>query len=156
QGLSVSEQFRDFTLGMIPLGGLLYFISLTVVMLYLNLVFISRRHWSGGPQGTPMWAHYLIRAGSLALILISANVLAAGANYRIDMTAEGLYSLSKATHKVLGSVKADRPVLIQAFISPEVPRELVSVRSALIGLLRQYDQQGGSAVRVRIVNTERY
>ena len=62
QGLSVSEQFRDFSLGMIPLGGILYFISLTAVFLYLNLVFISRRHWSGGPHGTPMWVHYLARA----------------------------------------------------------------------------------------------
>lgn len=156
QGLSISEQFRDFSLGMIPLGGLLYFISLTAVMLYLNLVFISKRHWSGGPHGTPMWLHYLVRACALSMILISANALAGGANFRIDMTAERLYSLSATTDKVLSAVKSDRPVVIQAFISPEVPRDLVSVRSSLIGLLRQYDQQGGSAVRVRIVNTERY
>jgi len=156
QGLSVGEQLRDFTLGMIPLGGLFYFLSLTVLFLYLNLVFISRRHWSGGPHQTPMWAHYMIRAVALAAILISANVVAAGATRRLDLTSEKLYSLSRTTKEVLVNVKSDRPVLIQAFVSPEVPRELVTVRSTLIGLLRQYDQAGGDRVRVRIKNTEKF
>lgn len=156
QGLSVSEQFRDFSLGMIPLGGLLYFLSLTVLFLYLNLVFISRRHWSGGPHQTPMWLHYLVRAGALATILISVNVVSAGATRRLDLTSEKLYSLSQTTKTIIGKLKADRPVLIQAFISPEVPRDLVSTRSSLIGLLRQYDQEGGDQVRVRIVNTEKF
>jgi ABC-2 type transport system permease protein len=156
QGLSVPEQFRDFTLGMIPLGGLLYFISLTVLFLYLNLVFISRRHWLGGPHRTPMWAHYLARAAALSVILVSLNVVSAGATIRLDLTAEKLYSLSSTTKKTIASLEPKRPVLIQAFISPEVPRDLVSVRSTLIGLLRQYDQAGGDKVRVRIVNTEKF
>ncbi len=157
QGMSVSrEQFRDFALGMIPLGGLFYFVSLTVLFLYLNLVFISRRHWSGGPHQSPMWAHYLVRAVALVAILISVNVASAGATRRLDLTSEKLYSLSRTTKEVIGGLKPDRPVLIQAFISPEVPRDLVSARSTLIGLLRQYDQEGGDRVRVRIRNTERF
>lgn len=156
QGLSVAEQFRDFSLGMIPIGGLLYFISLAALTLYLNLVLISRRHWSGGPHQTPMWAHYLARAVALGAILISLNAIAVGASRRIDLTSEKVYSLTPTTQKVLSSIKADRPVLIQAFISPEVPRDLVSTRTSLVGLLRQYDQQGGDSVRVRIVNTEKF
>jgi len=156
QGLSVGEQFRDFALGMVPLGGVLYFVSLTVLMLYLNLVFISRRHWSGGPHQSPMWAHYLTRAVALALILISINSMAVAANRRFDLTEEKLYSLTPTTQKILAGVKSERPVLVQAFISPEVPRELVSSRSTLIGLLRQFGQQGGNRVRVRIVNTEKF
>ncbi|MGE5192660.1 MAG: Gldg family protein, partial [Deltaproteobacteria bacterium] len=156
QGLSVGEQFRDFTLGMIPLGGLLYFVSLTVLFLYLNLVFISRRHWLGGPHRTPMWAHYLIRAAALAVILISVNVVSASATLRLDLTAEKLYSLSPTTKQTIANLEPNRPVLIQAFISPEVPGDLVSVRSTLIGLLRQYDQAGGNTIRVRIVNTEKF
>ena len=155
-GLSVSEQMRDFSLGMISLGSLLYFVSLTVLMLYLNLVFISRRHWSGGPHQTPMWAHYLVRAVALTSILICVNTIAVGANRRFDLTKEHLYSLTPTTRNVISSLKSDRPVLIQAFISPEVPRDLVSIRANLIGLLRQFDQVGGDRVRVRIVNTEKF
>lgn len=156
QGLSVGEQFRDFGLGMIPVGSLLYFLSLTALMLYLNLVFISRRHWSGGPHGTPMGLHFVARAVSLGLILIALNVVAANANTRIDFTSERVYSLSPTTRILLKEVKPERPVLLQAFISPEVPREHVATRSTLIGLLRQFDQVGGDAVRVRIIDTEKY
>jgi ABC-2 type transport system permease protein len=155
-GLSVSEQMRDFSLGMISLSSLLYFVSLTVLMLYLNLVFISRRHWSGGPQQSPMWLHYLVRAAALTSILICVNTIAVGANRRFDLTKERLYSVTTTTRNVLSALKSDRPVLIQAFISPEVPPELISARSNLIGLLRQFAQVGGDRVRVRIVNTEKF
>lgn len=156
QGLSVNEQLRDFNLGMVPAVGLLYFVSLTVLMLYLNLVFISRRHWSGGPQQAPMWAHYLVRAAALSIFLISVNAIAVGGNRRLDLTHEHVYSLTATTRSAISALKTDRPVLIQAFISPEVPRDLVSIRTSLIGLLRQYAQFGGDKVRVRIVNTEKY
>jgi ABC-2 type transport system permease protein len=156
QGLSVSAQFRDFGLGMIPMGGLLYFVSLTGLMLYLNLILINRRHWMGGPQRAPMGMHYLVRVLAVALVLISANAVAANATRRVDFTAGRLYSLSTTTTDVLQGLKPDHPVLIQAFISPEVPRDLVSTRTSLIGLLRQYEQVGGNNLRVRIVSTERF
>ena len=155
-GLSVSEQMRDFSLGMISLSSLLYFVSLTVLMLYLNLVFISRRHWSGGPHQSPMWVHYMVRATALTSILICLNTIAVGANRRFDLTKEHLYSVAPTTRTVLSALKTDRPVLIQAFISSEVPPELISTRSNLIGLLRQFAQVGGDRVRVRIVNTEKF
>jgi ABC-2 type transport system permease protein len=156
QGLSIAEQFRDFSLGMIPLGGLLYFLSLAVLMLYLNLVVISRRHWSGGPHQTPMWVHYLVRAGALFVVLISINAIAVAANRRLDLTQDKVYSLTPTTQKVLSTLNGDRPVLIQAFISPEVPRELVPTRTTLVGLLRQFAQKGGKGVQVRIANTEKF
>ena len=157
QALSVAEQFRDFGLGMIPWGGLLYFVSLAVFMLYLNLVMISRRHWSGGPHQTPMWAHYLVRAGALSVVLICVNAIALGAaNRRLDLTQDRVYSLTPTTQKVLSSLTPDRPVLVQAFISPDVPRDLVPTRTTLVGLLRQFSQKGGKGMQVRIVNTEKF
>lgn len=156
QGLSVAEQLKDFGLGMVPLGGLLYFVSLTAFMLYLNLVLISRRHWAGGPQRAPMGMHFLARAVSLALILISLNVVAANANTRLDATSEKVYSISSTTRQVITEIKPDTPVLIQAFISPDVPKELVATRTTLIGLLRQLDQQGGDRVRARISDTVKF
>jgi ABC-2 type transport system permease protein len=156
QGLSVQEQFRDFGLGMLPLSGILYFLSLTVFMLYLNMVLVSRRHWKGGPHGTQMGSHFLIRSVALAIGLIALNAAFARATTRLDLTSEQLYTLAPATRKVIESVPKDRPILVQAFISPEVPRELAQSRTSLVGLLRQLDQLGGDAVRVRMVSTEKY
>src|SRR5579871_5509839 len=156
QSFGLSEQLRDFGLGMIPLSGILYFVSLTVFMLYLNLVMISKRHWSGGPQGVPMGTHFAIRALCLAAILISFNVVFASFGARSDMTSEHIYTVFPTTRETLKQISKERPVFIQAFISPNVPGEYVSTRSNLIGLLRQYDQIGGNLLKVRIVPTEQY
>src|SRR5690606_29630921 len=65
--LSVGEQLRDFTLGMISLTGVMYFASLAGMMLYLNYIVIRRRHWSGDEK-TRMGLQYAIRAVSIAVI----------------------------------------------------------------------------------------
>lgn len=157
--LSVPAQFRDFGQGVVPLSGVLYFLSLTVFMLYVNLVLLNRRHWSGGPHAAEMWGHFSVRSLSLAAILIGLNVVASNFTNRVDFTSEGLFSLSRATRKVVRDMPANRPVLIQAFVSPmgsAFPKEYVQVRSNLVGLLRELDNLGGDKVRVRIIETERY
>lgn len=157
RALSLEEQFREFGLGLVPLTGVLYFVSLTAFMLYLNLVLISRRHWSGGQQ-TNMGLQFLVRTLSLAAILISVNVVsrASGAvfNLNVDMTAENLFTLSPVTRKIIDHIDAKHPVTIQAFLSPDVPRELVTHRKRLLGLLRQYDRLGGGRIEVRYVDVE--
>jgi ABC-2 type transport system permease protein len=153
--LSLQEQFRDFGLGVIPLSGVLYFVAFTVLMLYLNLVFITKRHWGAGHKlGTGL--HYSVRTVCLALILMCCTAWAGYAAMRVDATAEQLFSLSSATEAVLDEIESDRPIEIQAFLSPEVPSEYVDTRRNLVGLLRQFDQIGGGNVEVRYVNVEEF
>ncbi|NNJ25347.1 Gldg family protein [Alienimonas chondri] len=152
RSLSVPEQFRDFTLGLIPLSGCVYFLSVAAFCLYANHVVIRRRLWAGRRAG--MGWQYLVRTVSVALLLISLNVLAGRTTARADLTAENVYTLTPVTDTVLGEVKADRPVTIQAFLSPEVPRAYAAIRKQLVGLLREFDRRGGDAVTVRIVDVE--
>ena len=65
------------------LSGVLYFLSLTVFMLYVNLVLLNRRHWSGGPHAAEMWGHFSVRSLSLAAILIGLNVVASNFTNRV-------------------------------------------------------------------------
>lgn len=156
QNMGLSGQLRDFGLGMIPLGGLLYFATLAGFMFYLNLVMAAKRHWAGGERGTNMKLQFATRAIALAVTLVSVNVFFSNWNKRADVTSERLYSISSTTHGVLSELPADRTMLVQAFISPEVPREYVPARTTLLGVLKQFDQAGGKQLEVRIVNTEQF
>ena len=156
QYFSISEQLRDFGLGMASLSGVFYFLSIAIFMLYVNYIIISRRHWGGTSHGAPMWAHFLIRGAALFVLLISLNVAFASSSPRVDCTSEQIYSVYPTTRKVIQEIPRERPIFIQAFISPEVPGEYVTTRSNLIGLLRQYSRIGGSRLRVRIVDTRPY
>lgn len=154
--LSLSEQMREYSLGLIPLASLAYFVSLTAFLLYLNAVFIGKRHWSGGPQGATMWSQFLVRCLSLAVILISVNVLIVRASeafpLALDLTSEKLFTLSRTTRDLIAKIDKSRPVTIQAFITPDVPREQVMIQKRLKGLLRQYDREGGTRLDVRFVD----
>ncbi len=154
--LSLAERFREFAMGIVPLSGLVYFVSLIVFFLYLNLVFIGRRHWVKQTEGMPMEGHTATRVACLAITLISCNLLIAKASeavgMRFDMTAERLYTLSTTTTDLMKKLDKDAPITIQAFISPQVPREYVGHQTRLKGLLNQYDRMGGSLIEVRYVD----
>lgn len=151
---SIQQQFQDIALGVIPFTGILYFIGFTVVMLYLNLVLMSRRHWKSGTQGN-VAIQYCVRALCIGIV---ASTVTAWAGYstsmRIDSTSEKLFTLSPSTQKILKDLDSERPIEIQAFLSPDVPPEYEETRKRLVGLLNQFDDLGGKNLVVRYVDVE--
>lgn len=149
--MSLPRQFAPFGIGLIQAKSVLYFVSFTAFMLYLNLVLIGERHWKGGVRATNMGWQYAARGISLALILISVNVLLAGSSLTQDMTAERVFTVAPTTRTLLGKLSDKRPVTIQAFVSREVPRDYAPVKTMLLGLLAQYEQASHRNITVRIV-----
>ena len=149
----MQEQFRDLGMGIIPLNGIAYFVGFTVLMLYLNLVLMSRRHWKSDSKQS-VAGQYAVRAACLGVIVSCATAWAGYTAMRVDATSEKLFSLSPTTRQVLRSLDSERPIEIQAFLSPEVPREYVETRKRLDGLLRQFDEMGGKNLEVRYVDVQ--
>ena len=85
--LSVPAQFDDFGTGVIPLSGVLYFVSLAAGMLYLNMVLLGRRHWAGGERSRGRWVHSIIRVVALVVALASLDILVSRAGARWDASA---------------------------------------------------------------------
>jgi ABC-2 type transport system permease protein len=154
--LSVIERLRDFTLGVIPLQGVIYFVSLAALALYLNAVMIARRHWAGGQRGTSMGWQFVVRALSLAIALICVNYIVSMGNLRADMTAEKLFTPAETTRQVIANIPDDKPVTIEAYLSPveDVPQQYVAIRKKLVGLLRDLESRGGSKLQVHWVEVQ--
>lgn len=153
---TVGHHLEDFALGILPLEGAVYFIALSVFFLYLNYVVISRRHWNTGEKGNSMGWQFLARSVSLAAIVISVTSLAMGSVARFDFTEKDLFTLSPTTKRVIAEVDPQRPVQIQAYVSPRVPEEYVAVHQNLIGMLREFEHRGASKINVRMVSVEPY
>ena len=154
--LGLFSAFDDFARGVVSISGLVHFVSVTGLMLYLNVVLISRRHWPAQAGGYRMGIHHGVRTAALVAAVIGLNIILGRAGLRLDVTAEGLHSLSDETVQMLGELDPERPVFIQAFVSPEVPESYVQTRSNLVDVLKELDAVGGARVQVRIEETEMY
>ena len=152
--LAVFGHFADFSRGVISAPAVFYFVSVATLMLYVNVILLGRRHWSRPAAGIGAWLHHLIRAVALAVVLISVNTMLSRGGVRVDVTAEQLHSLSDETRKLLSQLSSDRPVFIQAYVSPETPRAYVQTRANLIGFLREIDAAGGDRVQLVVHDTE--
>ena len=152
--VGVLDSFNDFARGVVSLSGLLYFVSLTALILYFNVLLVGKRHWPRQADGYPMWLHHLVRAVALIIAIISINAVLGRTSIRMDVTAERLHSLSEATRDLLRELPTDRTVFIQAYVSPDIPEQLVQTRENLLGILNEVDSLGGSRVQVLIEDTE--
>lgn len=154
--LSVVEQFRDLSNGVITLAPLVYFVSFAVAVLYLNVILLGHRRWRTGPQAPWMRGHVIARALALILIVGGLTLLASNSRLRLDATSEQIHSLSRETKTLLRSLSPRQPVFIQAYFSPDVPRSYVEARADLVSMLREFEGAAHGSVNTRIVETVKY
>ena len=151
---SVASRFEDFSNGVISSSSVVYFTSIVVVMLYVSMVLIRRRLWEGRRAAIPQGLHYALRVLALVASAAAVTILATRFDRRVDATSERLSSLCPQTVSLLGSLNDDRPVYIDAYVSPDVPEAYVQMRVNLLNMLREMNAIAGDRVLVRIHDTD--
>ena len=154
--LSFVEQFRDLSSGVLSISAVLYFVLFTLAILYLNVALLGRRHWPTGKGATALGRHHVARGVAMVVIVASFTILTARLGGRIDATAERLHSLSDETVALIDGLDPDRPVFIQAYLSPDVPRRYLQTRNNIISVLREFNARGGGRIHARVIDTEKY
>ena len=157
---SAAEQFADFERGVISLSGISYFLMIVIVMLYLSMVLIGRRHWRGGEDGDSMWGHYFLRAFSLVVLAVGVNVLLSHVSLaRWDATKERLNSLSEKSIQLINQLRNDDDVptiKIDAYVSPQVPAEYAALKRNFISSLQELKSLGGGKIQVDVNQIENF
>ncbi|MBK5293988.1 MAG: Gldg family protein [Acidobacteriia bacterium] len=154
--LSAVEQFRELSAGIVTLSSLVYFVALGAGVLYLNIALVGRRRWPVKAGSPRLGLHYLVRSLALLAAAGALTVMASRSLWRLDATSEQVHSLSADTLKLLRGLDAKRPVFIQAYLSPEVPRSYLPVRNNISSFLREFSALGRERVNVRILETVKY
>lgn len=156
EGLSFADQFRDFASGVISFSGLLYFVTFAAAMLYLNVALLGRRHWQTGDTAPKLGRHHAVRGVAMVVAVAALTILAARLGGRLDSTAERIHSLAPSTRDLIRSLDPNKPVFIEAFLSPVVPRSYLETKNNIVSLLREFDATGGERIHARIVDAEKY
>ena len=151
---SLAEQFSDFGRGVVSLSSMAYFVGIAAVCLYIAMVLIGRRLWTGRRDGGSMGLHYVARSLGLAAAAIGAVMLFRGIDVRADLSEERISSLSADTRRLLKALDGDRPIDIKAYISPTVPEDYTQTRLNLLNMLRQFQSLGRGRLNVEVIPTE--
>ena len=156
KAFSLSERFDDFGRGVISLSGVGYYLLLTVLGLYLCMILIGKRHWSSGKNGNEKLAHYILRAICLAAIVLGASVFFMNKDKRYDATELKVSSLSDVTTGLIRGMGKDRDVVVDAYISSDVPEAYAKTKYELISLLKEFESTAkgaGVPMQVRIYDS---
>ena len=147
---SLASNFDDLGRGVISLSSLFYFALVVAVGLYISMVLIGSRHWSG--KGGPwMFLHFVVRATALILILGFGTMFFADHDViRFDATAGQVSSLSPKTKELIRNLSDDHPIVIEAFVSGDVPEAYVQTKFNLLSLLKEFDSMSGGKIEVRL------
>ncbi len=156
QNWSVAERFRDFGAGVITASGLVYFLGVAAAMLYLNMVLLGRRHWAGSESSAERWMHSTVRFASVLVGVLAFTSILELPLLRVDASEAKLSTLSPESIALIDQIPADRPVLIQAYYSPEVPKEYIQTKADLLQDLREYQARSGGKIQLNLVPTELY
>ncbi|QDU91686.1 ABC-type uncharacterized transport system [Pirellulimonas nuda] len=157
---SALEQFADFQRGVFTLSGAVYFLSIAAVMLYVSMILIGRRHWTGGADGASRGGHFLTRVVALLLVAGAANYALSNLGWgRADLSVEQLNSLSPKTKEMVRKLADDkdvRPIRVTAYVSPQVPSELAAQKRDLLATLRELQSISGGKVQVDVNQIETF
>jgi ABC-2 type transport system permease protein len=151
---SLAENFSDFGRGVVSLSSVAYFLGIVAVCLYIAMVLIGRRHWTGRRDSSPMGLHYLARTAGLLAAALGAVLIFRSADVRGDLSQEQISTLSPDTRKLLRTLETSRPIDIKAYVSPNVPEDYTQTRINLLNSLKQVERLGRGKVNVEVIPTE--
>ena len=86
----------------------------------------------------------------VVLIVVVINILSESYNFRIDLTEDKEYTLSKATRDILKNL--DMPVTVTAYFSEDLPTNVGNISGNLKDMLVEYNNRSDGMVVYKFVN----
>ncbi len=145
------SRFESIERGVVDFRDLIYYLSLTVFCLALNIVSLDSKRWS---KAAHLRSHRFNGRLSLALVglnLLALNLLIAplGAA-RLDLTQYSEYSLSEVTRSLLADL--GEPLLIRGYFSEDSHPALTPLIPRVKDTLREYQLAADGKLELEFVD----
>jgi len=145
------SRFESIERGVIDLRDLVYYLSLALFFLALNILSLDSKRWS---RGAHLRAHRLNGGLGLALVglnLLVFNLLVAPAKAaRLDLTQHSEYSLSDVTKDLLAGLQ--EPLLIRGYFSEQSHPLLAPLVPRIKDTLREYELAANGGLELEFVD----
>lgn len=149
--LGTGSRFNSITRGVLDLRDLVYYLSLIVVFLALNVLSLKAKGFSDGHQTAPKRRNAVLAPVLAAANLVLFNVLISGVGQaRVDLTERQEYTISRVTKDLLRQL--DEPLLIRGYFSKKTHPLLAPLMPRLRDIIEEYGVVGGSKVVTEYVD----
>ncbi len=138
--LGIDFHYRSISRGVIDPRDIIYFLSVIFLFLFLTYRHLLDRSVGQKKRGARGWIVGLI-AG-----LVAINGLAEIAHYRLDLTAEKRYTLSKPTKEMLA--RLDDDVQVDFFLEGHLTAGIRKLAGSSQELLQDFNEYCGGKIRV--------
>ncbi len=151
RALGAGSRFESIERGVIDLRDLVYYGSLTVLFLTLNVISLDSKRWSLRQLTWSYRRAFITMVALVGLNLIALNFwLAPVSATRIDMTEYQEYSLSPVTKDLLSTLQ--EPLLIRGYFSEKSHPLLAPLVPRIRDMLQEYRVASNGQVVVEIVD----
>jgi ABC-2 type transport system permease protein len=151
RAIGTGSRFESIERGVIDMRDLVYYLSLTIIFLVLNVVSLDAKGWSKGKRTAAYRGQML-----LTLVLVIANLLALNVwlfplgSLRADLTADQEYSLSPVTRDLVSNLQ--EPLLVRGYFSERTHPLLAPLVPSIRDMLREYEIASKGMIQVEIVD----
>lgn len=151
RSLGTGSRFESIERGVLDIRDLLYYASITVLFLVLNVISLDGKRWGSGKQMQSYRRNRMLTAVLLTLNLIVFNTLLFRVNtVRADLTQDGDYTLSQVTRDLVGNLQ--EPLLIRGYFSQKTHPLLAPLVPRIRDLLQEYEIAGKGKVQIDFVD----
>ncbi len=152
RSIGTASRFRSIERGVLDLRDLFYYASLTAFFFLLTVQFLEmkRRDVATTTGRKRLWGQWL------TVVLAGLNVVAGNfwlapvTAARADMTAEGLYSVSSSTRKILAGL--GEPLTIAGYFSEKTHPLLTPLVPRIRDMLTEYKIHGRGKVQIEFAD----
>ncbi|MGD8519367.1 MAG: Gldg family protein, partial [Anaerolineae bacterium] len=151
QALGTGSRFESIERGVVDLRDLVYYLSLTVLFLALNVISLDAKRWSRGPHTAGYRRQVWLTIALVTVNLLILNLwLAPLSTLRADLTADNKYSLTPVTRDLVSNLQ--EPLLIRAYISKRTHPLLAPLVPEIRDMLREYEIASGGRIEAEVVD----
>ena len=157
--LGIDFHYRSISRGVVDSRDIIYFLSIIVLFLFLTNRNLARkiqgpgkRRGTGGEVGTSSSARTGRKPGWLTLViaLIAINLAAGYYHYRLDLTQEKRYTLSKPTKELLR--RLDDNIEVEFLLQGDLKAGIKKLSKSALELLQEFNEYADGRIRVRVTD----
>lgn len=151
RAFGAGSRFESIERGVIDIRDLVYYLSLAILFLTLNVVSLDSKRWGLGQNTLAYRQNQTLAAALIGINLLVLNVwLFPLSGMRLDMTEQQEYSLSQTTRDLLNNLQ--EPLLVRAYFSERTHPLLAPLVPRVRDTLEEYEIASNGNMEVEIID----